>query len=228
MRPIASQFNHIHKAIGGELLKLEGHAASIDPSSAESVAGFAGHLAFMEGLLNTHAREEDNGLFPAIEAKFPGMMATFSYDHEAQDKLFDALRSDVASLQGEAVEDKTAIARRLHRNMVALSSDLILHMEKEEAVPYARFAETLSEEEELGMVGAVLNSLPDEMLTNAMPWMASYLTDDEILDEFETYKRVLGAAKMRTFVAPLSTGLAPGRWEALTAREPGLVAAAAG
>jgi hypothetical protein len=219
-RPIMSQYRHIHTALGGEMLKVEQHAASLDPNDPAAVGAFVGHLRMIRGILDIHAHEEENGAWPMIEARLPGITHPYLLDHEQERALFAEIDADLAALQQGAARDRNEIGRRLYRNVVAVVSHLTHHMSKEELHPYAAFVETLSPDEELQIITAVLNGIPDQALAMAMPWQASFLTDEELIDDIDVYLQTLGPEKQSSFIAPLAKGLPAERWQKLVTARP--------
>jgi hypothetical protein len=224
MRPIQAQYSHIHRALGGEMLKVEAQAQDLDPRSPESVGALVGHLGMIRMILDIHAREEDNNVYPMIEERLPGITATFTLDHEHERELFAAIDEDIAALQSGSAPDPEATGRHLYRNIVAVTSHLIAHMDKEEAYPYTKFTELLSDEEEMVIVGEVLNSIPDQALAMGMPWQAGFLSDEEVLGNIDLYLKVLGPEKQRAFIGPLANGLPPERWQSFVQQKPELAA----
>jgi len=221
---MTAQINHIHRAIGGEMLKVEEQASHLDVSSPESLQALVGHLGMVRNILDIHANEEDRNIFPMVDAAIPGITAAYSLDHEHEHELFAVIDADIAALQSNTAADRAATGKRLYRNIVAVTSHLINHMAKEEAHPYARYVDLLTEEQELDMVGHVLNAIPEQALAMSMPWQASFLTNEEVLGNLELYMRILGPEKQRAFISPLARGLPAERWQSLTEANPALTA----
>ncbi|MPZ48391.1 MAG: hypothetical protein GEU75_03605 [Dehalococcoidia bacterium] len=219
-RPLVGSFHHIHTAIGGELLKLEEHARMVDPSNAESVGGFAGHLGMLEAIQETHSHEEENALWPKIEAKLPGATASFLFDHEAERRYFVEIKAALGEVQ--AGGDKQAAAARLYRTCVALSAHLTHHMAKEEAQPYSQFADAMTPEEEAKVIYGIYEGLPEEMVTQAMPWFASYQSPADIVDEAETLLTMARPEKARLMLNAVVKSLPPEKWAELEKLKPSL------
>ena len=78
----------------------------------------------------------------------------------------------------------------------------------------------LSNEEELQIIGAVLDSLPSDLLNQALPWEMSFLDVDEIIEDREVYQRTLSAEKQRAFIGAITSGLPPERWQAAVQKRP--------
>jgi hemerythrin-like domain-containing protein len=210
-RPLVSSYRHIHKAIGGELLKLEAHARSVDPNNPESVGGFAGHLGMFTGIQDAHSHEEEQGVWPQIESKLPGLTQTFLFDHEGERKYVADIKSALAELQ-RGGGDKQDAAARLYRSTVALASHLIHHMAKEEALLYVPFADRLSEQEESKIVYDTYEGLPEEMVVQAMPWWASYQTPEDIVQAAGILERHARPEKARLVTGAVVNSLPPERW----------------
>jgi hemerythrin-like domain-containing protein len=184
LRPIVGSYYHIHTAISGELLKLEAHAKSLNPNNAEAIGGFAGHFGMLSAIQEAHSHEEEEGVWPEIEKRLPGLTSTFLFDHEGERKYMAEIKSALETLQGGG--DKGDATDRLYRNTVALASHLIHHMAKENELLYTPFADKLSEQEESRIVFDAYESLPDELVVQAMPWWASYQSAQDIADEART------------------------------------------
>jgi iron-sulfur cluster repair protein YtfE (RIC family) len=218
---MVNSYHYIHNAIGGELLKLEEHARTIDPSNPESVGGFAGHLGMLTGIQDSHSHEEENGVWPLIEAKIPGLTNSFLFDHEGERKYIAEIRSALGELQ-QGNGDKEASKARLYRNTVALSSHLIHHMAKEEAQLYSAFADKMTEAEEGQLIHEVYQGLPNELIVQAMPWWASYQSPEGIVEEAATLRRWADPEKARLILSTVANSLPPEKWSAVEKLEPQL------
>jgi iron-sulfur cluster repair protein YtfE (RIC family) len=211
---LVNTYHHLHSAIGGELLKLEEHARTVDASSPESVGGFAGHLGMLKMIQDTHSREEEDGFWPLIEAKMPGATASFLFDHEAERRYFGEIESALAELQ-TGPGDKQDAARRLYRYAVILSSHLIHHMAKEEAQPYSQFADRLSEQEEAAIIHKLYDDLPADLLQQALPWYASYQSPNDLVEEANTLLSYADPDKARMILTVIANSLPPDKWSAV-------------
>jgi hypothetical protein len=225
-RPLVNSFHGIHTAIGGELLKLEAHARSVDPNSPESVGGFVGHFGMLSMIQEGHSHEEENGVWPRIETRIPGLPATFLFDHEGERKYMADIQTALGELQGSG-GDKADASARLYRNTVALSAHLIHHMAKEEALLYGPFADKLSEEEEWQIISAVYAGLlsqpnADELMKQALPWLVSYQTPEEIATESDTMLRAIDGRKVGFVLGIIVNGLPLEKWAELQKLRPQL------
>jgi iron-sulfur cluster repair protein YtfE (RIC family) len=221
MEPLVVLYNHIHKALGGEMDNLEGHALSLDPENAEAVVGFAGHLGMIHGLLEVHANEEEGVLWPEIEKQMPGLMGSYEIDHEAEREIFARIDSHLAALQ-QSGTDKKAISARLARDVGVAAEQLKLHMRKEESHIYTPFSEGIGEAAQMELGRQILSNLPVEILPQAMPWLASFLTAEEVAEGFDLYVKAVGPERGQLFITPLATGLPPGKWQEVLQHAPQL------
>ena len=170
---------------------------------------------------DTHSHEEESNFWPQIEAKMPGAMASFQFDHDGERKYVAEVKSALEQLQ-QGSGDKQDAAKRLYRNTVALSSHLIHHMAKEEAQPYSQFADAISPEEETQIIHGVYEALPAEVLGQAMPWWASYQTPEGIVDETDTMIRAASPEKARLVVSTIIKSLPPEKWSEVEKLRPEL------
>ena len=221
-RPMVGMFHHIHKAIGGELLKLEEHARTVDPGNPESVAGFAGHFGMLGMIQDTHSHEEESGLWPQIETRLAGITSGFLADHETERSYTGEIKSALAELQSGGA-DKQAAAQRLYRYAVALSSHLTNHMVKEEALLYTPYADVLTAAEEARAIYEAYEGLPEEVVVQAMPWWASYQSPEDIIEEAETLLNAVRPEKARLIIGTVIRSLPPEKWAAVEKLKPSLV-----
>ena len=175
----------------------------------------------LEAIQEAHSHEEENGLGPMIEARIPGATAGFLFDHEAERGYLAEMKAALAELQ-QSSGDKKEASGRVYRTAVALSAHLIHHMAKEEAQPYAQFADKLSEQEESKIIYDVYEGLPEELVVQAMPWWASYQSPQDIVDEAETLLTMARPEKARLVVGTVLKSLPPQKWAEVEKLKPDL------
>ena len=220
-RPLVSTYRSIHAAIGGELLKLEAHAQSVDPNNAESVGGFASHLGMLDAIQDAHSHEEEDGLWPQIEARLPGITSTFLFDHEGEREYMAEIKSALGELQQGSGDKKDATAR-LYRYAVALSAHLIHHMSKEEALLYTPFADKLSEQEESKIIYDLYEDLPEDLVVQAMPWEASYQDAEAIAEDSDILLKMVRPEKASLIIKAIVNSLPPEKWGEVEKLRPNL------
>jgi hemerythrin-like domain-containing protein len=221
-RPILNSFNRIHKAIKGELLKLEQQARAISADDAQSVSAFTATFGFVENIQAAHSHEEEETVWPEVEARNPGMMATFRADHEAEHVFMDDIKANLSRLQGAGDGNTDDATAGIYRNTVALVSHLHHHMTKEEAIPYTTLADQMDDKDEFVLIGRILDGLPEELVVAVMPWWASYQTPEDIVDEHKTTLAALGPEKAAVFGNTIINSLPPDKWEAVRSIDPDL------
>jgi iron-sulfur cluster repair protein YtfE (RIC family) len=214
-------YNHIHRALGGELDNLEAHARSINPDRPEEAGAFAGHLEMIENLLEIHSQEEEQVVWPEIDRQTPGLLRAYELDHEADKDVFARIHSHLGKLQQQSAESAGA-QTSLARDTGVLAEQAKLHMRKEEEHIYGPFAESIGRDEQMEIGRRVLSNLPVEMLPQGMPWLASFLTAEEVAEGFELYVEAVGPERGRLFVSPLATSMPPEKWQAVLQHAPQL------
>ena len=221
MQPLATMFNHIHKALTGELDNVEAHARSLNPDRPGEVEAFAGHFGMLEGILEVHAHEEENAVWPEIDKQMPLVLQAYELDHEADKEVFARIHAYVEKLQQQS-PDRASVQASLARDCGVLAEQSKLHMRKEEEHLYGPFAEGISREEQMAISQRLLNNLPEELLPQAMPWLASFLSAEEVAEGFSLYLEAVGPERARLFVAPIASGMPPEKWQQVIQRAPEL------
>jgi hypothetical protein len=221
VQPFVTLYNHIHKALGGELDNVEAHARSLNPDRSEEIAGFAAHFGMIEGLLEVHSHEEENAVWPEIDKRMPLVLQAYELDHEADKEVFARIHSHIERLQQQSL-DHTSAQASLARDCSVLAEQSKLHMRKEEEHVYGPFADSISREEQMEIGRRVLNNLPEDLLPQAMPWLAGFLTAEEVAEGFSLYVEAVGPERAHLFVAPIATGLPPEKWQQVLQRAPEL------
>jgi hypothetical protein len=95
-------------------------------------------------------------------------------------------------------------------------------MRKEEEHVYGPFADSISREEQMEIGRRVLDNLPEDLLPQAMPWLAGFLTAEEVAEGFSLYVEAVGPERAHLFVAPIAIGLPPEKWQQVLQRTPEL------
>lgn len=221
MQPLVILYNHIHKALSGELDNLEAHARSLNPDRPEEMGAFAEHLGMIEGLLHVHSQEEEGVLWPEIEKQMPSLTRPYELDHEADDEVFARIHSHLEKLQQQS-PDRASAQVSLARDTGVLAEQVRLHIRKEEEHVYAPFADRISRDEQMDISRRILSNLPAEILPQAMPWLASFLTPEEVAEGFALYVEAVGPERGRLFITPLPNGMPPEKWQEVLKHAPQL------
>ena len=121
--------------------------------------------------LHYHAAGEDAALFPAIEAKHPGVAMTFDDDHQTDDALVDEMKQLLDS--ADDIETLQKIARCADQ----LADRASLHMDKEERLLVPFVEEHFSMEEQGAILGGMMQVFPPEFMLKGVPWIFSHLDE---------------------------------------------------
>eukprot|EP00752_Nemacystus_decipiens_P012458 g11037.t1 len=137
-----------HEAFREAIPQLEKLAAAAKPgvADASTLKDFAAawkSVAFAHGV---HSKHEDDVIFPALEAYFPGQTHSVGEEHEEHEKLLSAVQTAMDTLLGssdQAKDDATraTVLAGLKVNLQKFGKDVLEHLDHEEysfATPIAR------------------------------------------------------------------------------------------
>ena len=115
----------VHTALRNELNDLANlaHAAAKGENNIETLKE---RFDWATYALHYHAAGEDAALFPAVEAKHPGVAMTFDDDHQTDDALVEEMKQ---LLEADNAQDNLGRIARLADQLADRAS---LHMDKEE------------------------------------------------------------------------------------------------
>ncbi|MCG3773989.1 MAG: hypothetical protein JW395_0806 [Nitrospira sp.] len=215
---VLSSIKRIHKALRGEIAKLNAEALELT-NDPPAISAFAGHYEMATNILHGHAHGEDTVVFPALEAKLPGIVTTYNLDHRAEEKLTGEIKQTIAGIQNG---DGHPALRVLYGQIAALTFHLTRHMDTEEAHFYPLMDDTLTDDEKIALFAGVYAQMPAEAFAQGMPWFAGWWTPEEMAEEVSSYKRMMPQEKVEQIMAPLAKSVSPDYWEALAKAHPEL------
>jgi hypothetical protein len=116
---------------------------------------------FFNEVLVWHAKGEELGIFPALEAVAPSVAEAYERDHRGLDAAFEALNAAVSS--HDALETARATA--------AFKFHLDLHLGKEDAHLYRLVRERVSAPDQVKAVGIMSSVAPQDRFPEVVAWM---------------------------------------------------------
>jgi hypothetical protein len=133
-------------------------------SSARGQPGLAATIErfrFFNEVLVWHAKGEELGIFPILEAVAPSVAEAYEQDHRGLDAAFDALSAAVAA-QDALQTARASAAFKLH---------LDLHLGKEDAHLYRLVRERVPLPDQGKAVGIMAGVAPQERFPEVVAWM---------------------------------------------------------
>ena len=161
---------YIHTALRNELNELAADARALANGSGE-LGALKERFDWATHALHHHAAGEDSALFPAVEAKHPGVAITFDDDHRTDDALVAAMVDLFANPEDTGALDQLA------RCAEQLADRASLHMDKEERLLVPFVEEHFSMEEQGAILGGMMQVFPPEFMLKGVPWVFSHLEE---------------------------------------------------
>ena len=160
----------VHTALRNELNDLANLAHAV-ARSENDIEVLKERFDWATYALHYHAAGEDAALFPAVEAKHPGVAMTFDDDHQTDDALVAEMKQ---LLEATNVQDNLGRIARLADQLADRAS---LHMDKEERLLVPFVEEHFSMEEQVAILGGMMKAFPPEFMLKGIPWIFSHLDE---------------------------------------------------
>ena len=152
----------VHTALRNELNDLANLAHAV-ARSENDIEVLKERFDWATYALHYHAAGEDAALFPAIEAKHPGVAMTFDDDHQTDDALVAEMKQ---LLEATNAQDNLSRIARLADQLADRAS---LHMDKEERLLVPFVEEHFSMEEQGAILGGMMKAFPPEFMLKGVP-----------------------------------------------------------
>ena len=146
---------------------LDDYAKEIDALGADSGAGYDatelthlldGVTGFLSGELLPHAQGEERTLYPALDPvlrEHGRPTATMSVDHEYLGQYVREVATLAEQLRTASVSERTALARRLQREMIQLQGLFHVHLDKEERVYLPLIDQAIADGDQQALLAAL-------------------------------------------------------------------------
>jgi len=208
-----NSFNEIHKALRtlmfDTIMRVQ-HSNLADPvESAPAIAQVGLLLAMMDG----HAHHEDHFILHPIEEKAPALIREFESEHVADLALSGELREKIAAYQG--AEDKLQAGKQLYYALNAFVAFNLNHMNKEEQLLNQVLWEHYSDQELIGIVQKIKQSVPPDEMQVAFEWIVKGLNNTELLQWLNAIRREAPAFVVESVVETCRRHLPASRWESI-------------
>lgn len=151
--PITKVMYFPHKAFLKEASDIEDLAREVHVEDHAQVATLLERVKAFRDVLKHHESAEERFYFPPLETKFRHAVPTYVFDHNHHATTFEGIIESLTALasarfHGERVE----VARRLHRQAIAMNVTTALHISKEDELLFPAFNDHFSDEEQAAIV----------------------------------------------------------------------------
>jgi len=189
----------------------------IDAAALQTARGIPGlaprieRFRFFNEVLVWHARGEELGVFPALEAVAPSVAEAYERDHRGLDAAFEALSAAVS--RGDAVDTARAAA--------AFKFHLDLHLGKEDAHLYRLVKERVPAPDQGKAVGIMSSTVPQDRFPEVVAWMFPLMGLDDGENMTRIWQMVMPPPAFTQARQLIQKALGD-EWAALTRRIPAL------
>ena len=200
----------VHTALRNELNELANLAHAV-ARSENDIEVLKERFDWATYALHYHAAGEDAALFPAIEAKHPGVAMTFDDDHQTDDALVAEIKQ---LLEAANVQDNLGRIARLADQLADRAS---LHMDKEERLLVPFVEEHFSMEEQGAILGGMMQAFPPEFMLKGVPWIFSHLDESLRISYATALKGAMPAEPFAMHMSNVEKLLASDEWAPIAA-----------
>ena len=200
----------VHTALRNELNDLANLAHAV-ARSENDIEVLKERFDWATYALHYHAAGEDAALFPAIEAKHPGVAMTFDDDHQTDDALVAEMKQ---LLEATNAQDNLSRIARLADQLADRAS---LHMDKEERLLVPFVEEHFSMEEQGAILGGMMKAFPPEFMLKGVPWIFSHLDESLRISYATALKRAMPAEPFAMHMSNVEKQLGSDEWAPIAA-----------
>ena len=200
----------VHTALRNELNDLANLAHAV-ARSENDIEVLKERFDWATYALHYHAAGEDAALFPAIEAKHPGVAMTFDDDHQTDDALVAEMKQ---LLEATNAQDNLSRIARLADQLADRAS---LHMDKEERLLVPFVEEHFSMEEQGAILGGMMKAFPPEFMLKGVPWIFSHLDESLRISYATALKGAMPAEPFAMHMSNVEKLLASDEWAPIAA-----------
>ena len=201
---------YVHTALRNELNDLA-HLAHAVAKSENDIEVLRERFDWATYALHYHAAGEDAALFPAIEAKYPGVAMTFDDDHQTDDALVAEMKQ---LLEATNAQDNLSRIARLADQLADRAS---LHMDKEERLLVPFVEEHFSVEEQGAILGGMMQAFPPEFMLKGVPWIFSHLDEHLRISYATALKGAMPAEPFAMHMSNVEKQLGSDEWAPIAA-----------
>ncbi|KAK3247543.1 hypothetical protein CYMTET_42962 [Cymbomonas tetramitiformis] len=134
---------------------------------------------FLHSCYKWHSKQEDQVVFPALETRVHNVVRAYSLEHEAEERLFEEFKSQLAAALSETGTRRKAVLKALCCTCEAIQITLQQHLAKEEEQVLPLVGCHFSVTEQAKMFWQLLCSIPVRWVGRVMHWALSSLTPEE-------------------------------------------------
>lgn len=170
---------------------------------------------FLSDVVNVHAKSEEDVFYPAVDELRKDISKVFIWDHELDEKYFQAIKESMAKLKGGG---KQIDLENLNRNVCALSATLSAHAKKEDDLLVPLIDEEIDPMRQGEMVGKIVAHIPPHMMERVFKWIVSIISSEERADFIGIMKKGMPPERFDVVKGWTKEILSENEWKELLSR----------
>lgn len=181
-----------HKALRTELAEVRRLSLSALESGSHDhdlILDIRRRFEFLKLAYKYHCSAEDEVIFLALNVHIKNVACTYSLEHKSIDDLFDSIFHYLDKL---VVDDET-LSKRFQELVLCISTiqaAICQHMLKEEEQVFPLLVQQFSSKEQSLLIWQFICSIPVVLLEDVLPWMTSFLSQEEQIDVVHCLKQI--------------------------------------
>lgn len=187
-----------HKALRTELAEVRRLSLSALESGSHDhdlILDLRRRFEFLKLAYKYHCSAEDEVIFLALNVHIKNVACTYSLEHKSIDDLFDSIFHYLDKL---VVDDET-LSKRFQELVLCISTiqaAICQHMLKEEEQVFPLLVQQFSSKEQSLLIWQFICSIPVVLLEDVLPWMTSFLSQEEQIDVVHCLKQITPDEKL--------------------------------
>jgi hypothetical protein len=204
-----------HKGLRYALAQWALASGNTDQRSETEVAEFQAMTTLVASLLEDHARNEEEWVFPLLTARIPDGAAGLHAEHEHLDASFGAVVAAIGEIHQGTTDDAM---HAIHMAVTSFQAQYLLHMIEEETTLEPALWDLYTDDELRAAEAAVAQSIDPELLLAWFRVCAPARTIREDVDVLTNIRGVLPPEAFQVILSTLEDSMTPPRFAAVVQR----------
>jgi AhpD family alkylhydroperoxidase len=222
-------FTPVHKGLRAMLYDLARRMQTTDFSDAAATSALVADLehdfavAQTAGcvlcVLNHHAQDEEEGVFPQASKHAAQLVTELTSDHRELNRREYAIAASAHQLMQMArSEDRIQAGIQLNQAANDLFAAYFKHMNREETDLVPAMKEAFTDEQLAGMRASIMGKMPPDRLFALLGWMLPSLNATELSGLLGALKGKVPPEFMQRMVEICTNSVEPSRWASVRTR----------
>ena len=211
-------YRPIHKALR-HMMYSTSQALGIADFHDDGVARDAiGSMEQTINMLEVHAEHEETYIHPELNKRAPGFIAAFEQDHKNDEKVYAELRRLGQTAESATGDRKASLGIEIYGKYNEFVGEYLGHLVSEERDLQQALWDNFTDEELGAMEGAIIASVPPDVMAQLLPDICASMNPDELSLELGGMKAAAPPEVFAAAVQIAEQATPPQNWEKVRAR----------